>query len=677
MKKTTLLFLAFLCLGIFNVTAQRENRSNPVHFGKEISPEKISPDGYIRCLTDEYEAFQRSQNSRNTSKEAFEAALALKIQEYKAQQAVSSQSGGIITIPVVVHVIHNGQAVGVAPNITDAQVESQITVLNQDYRRLTGTPGFNTNPVGADTQIQFALAKVDPNGNPTNGIDRVNLCKAAWLIGDITNGEVNTIVKPATIWDPTQYLNMWVVNFVENDVLGYAQFPDGSGLPGLPVNGGFADTDGVVANYNFFGSSVFNDGTFLLSAPFDRGRTMTHEVGHWLGLRHIWGDGGCGVDDFCADTPASDAPNFGCATTHVSCGTVDMVQNYMDYSNDTCMNIFTQNQKDRMVVIMNNAARRSSLKTSTKDIAIPLFAIDAEVKIENSCAVSCGSSGGPKVISLYNRGTSNLTSATLNYTINGGANQVFNWTGTLTSNKFATITLPNSSANGTLTVTVATANGTTDQRISNNTATKTFGTPVQNYNSNLINFRLQLDFFGADITWTLKNSLGSILYTGGPYQDTSPNLGPLIQQQWNLPSNDCYTFQIIDSFGDGICCQWGNGYYDIKTPDDTVIASGGNFSGGESKTFAINLLSTDSFNSLQGISLYPNPTKDILNIKIDGMNGLPNSITIYNALGQVVENKTISSEANLTVNTSNYNSGVYFVKVTKDNESKTLQFIKN
>ncbi|GGD18593.1 M43 family zinc metalloprotease [Flavobacterium orientale] len=665
-------------MGINSVTAQREVQSKPTFFGKEISADKISPEGYIRCLTDEYEEFQRNQNARANSKEAFEAALELKIQEYKAQQAVSSQSGSIITIPVVVHVIHNGQPVGVAPNITDSQIESQITVLNQDFRRITGTPGFNNNPAGADTQIQFALAKVDPNGNPTNGIDRVNLCKTAWQIGNITNGEVNTIVKPATIWDPTQYLNMWVVNFVENDVLGFAQFPDGSGLPGLNTNGGLATTDGVVANYNFFGSIAFNDGSFLLSAPYNRGRTMTHEVGHWLGLRHIWGDGGCGVDDFCVDTPLSDAPNFGCAIGHVSCTSTDMVENYMDYSDDLCMNIFTQNQKDRMVVIMNNAARRASLKTSTKDVAIPLFAIDAEVKIENSCETGGCGTGTNKVVLLYNRGTSNLTAATLNYNFNGGTNQVVNWTGNLLSNKFATITLPNSTAQGLLTVTVATANNTTDQRVSNNTATKNFeGELIQNYASNLINFRLQLDNYGSDITWTLKNGLGNTLYFGGPYLDTDPNLGPLIQQQWNLPNNDCYTFQINDVFGDGICCAWGDGYYDIKTPEEIVIASGGDFGDGESKTFAINLLSNDSFDSLQGITLYPNPTKDVLNIKIDGMNGFPESLTIYNALGQVVENKTISTEANLSVNTSGYTTGVYFVKITKDNESKTLQFIKN
>src|SRR5690606_34291290 len=139
----------------------------------------------------------------------------------------------------------------------DEQVESQITVMTQDFRRMTGTPGFNTNPVGADTTIEFVLAKVDPNGNPTNGINRVNLCQASW-----STGAIDSTVKPTTIWDPTQYMNMWSVNFTDGSLLGYAQFPDGSGLAGMPGTGGPANSDGVVAGYRFFGSSDLTTGNF-------------------------------------------------------------------------------------------------------------------------------------------------------------------------------------------------------------------------------------------------------------------------------------------------------------------------------------------------------------------------------------------------------------------------------
>ncbi|WP_262706939.1 M43 family zinc metalloprotease, partial [Flavobacterium bomense] len=186
---------------------------------------------------------------------------------------------------------------------------------------------------------------------------------------------IETILKPNTSWDPALYLNMWSLKFTDNTLLGYAQFPDNNFaqnnpnyLQGLNPNGGPANTDGVVSSYDVFGSSAFG-GSFLLAPPYDKGRTMTHEVGHWLGLKHIWGDGGsrdsntkdCNASDYCDDTPKAGWENYECLITYDSCPTDpgnDMTENYMDYTNDACMNIFTQNQKDRITVIMNNAARR-------------------------------------------------------------------------------------------------------------------------------------------------------------------------------------------------------------------------------------------------------------------------------------------------------------------------------
>ena len=136
--------------------------------------------------------------------EQFEAWMANRIQ----QQQSMSQTGGIIYIPVVVHVIHNGDAYGVNENITDEQVQSQITVMTQDYRKMLGTPGYNTNAVGADVQVEFVLAKVDPNGNLTNGIDRVNLCQASW-----SDTDIDGIVKPTTIWGSNSIYEYVVCEF--------------------------------------------------------------------------------------------------------------------------------------------------------------------------------------------------------------------------------------------------------------------------------------------------------------------------------------------------------------------------------------------------------------------------------------------------------------------------------
>lgn len=672
-------------------------------FGKTIAPENILPDGYIRCASNEYEEYLRLQNPKLESREQFENWMASKISDANAIQNVSSQSGGIIYIPVVVHVIHNGDAYGVSENITDEQVQSQITVMTQDFRKMVGTRGFNTNAVGADVQIEFVLAKEDPNGNPTNGINRVNLCQASWSTTDI-----NGIVKPQTIWDPTQYMNMWSVNFTDGSLLGYAQFPSSSTLNGLNANGGAANTDGVVAGFRFFGSSDITTGTF--SSPYDKGRTMTHEVGHFLGLRHIWGDNNtCPTTntdqdkDFCADTPAASASNSGCPTNANSCPSNpgnDMVQNYMDYTNDACMNIFTNDQKLRITTVMNNSPRRLSLKTSTKDVAIPLFANDAEVKIENICGIvepSCTTpnpTAPAKIISLYNRGTSNLTSAVISYNMNGGANQTQNWSGNLAPNKYALVTLTNSTVNGTLNVSVTSANGVADQRATNNTASKVFGNAAGSLayaNSTSFTFNLTGDRWGSEINWELTNQAGAILYSGGiggTYPDAAADGTQVLvlNQVWNLPANGCYTLTVNDSYGDGLFDGVGQGFYTVTSGGTTLVNVTDFVESGNPQNTPISrvsyftnnaALSSDEFNLLQDVILFPNPSNDFFTIYVpQGIQRL-GKLEIFNNLGQQIAVKQIESESDLNINVSNYSNGIYFLNLNIGDHSKTLKFIKN
>lgn len=600
----------FLTVCLINSVFGQDKKVKKTLFGKSINADRINPEnGVIRCATPEYEEFLQEKDSKRMSLTQFESWLSPLLNKNAILR--TSQTNAIITIPVVVHVIYNGQAVGIAPNITDTQVESQITVLNQDYRKLINTPGYNTNPVGADSQIQFVLAQQDPNGNPTNGIDRVSICQESWGTADI-----ESTLKPATIWDPTQYMNIWTVQFTENNnLLGYAQFPDGSGLSGIGATGGNANTDGIVSSYTVFGSG--SGSSFLLKAPYNKGRTMTHEVGHWLGLIHIWGDTtNCNTNtDYCADTPVAQDSNYGCPTGIDTCTNksgLDMIENYMDYTNDACMNIFTQNQKDRMDAVLNNSIRRKSLKTSNKANAITLFSNDAEVKLESTCSQpSCSTTPNEIIqnITIYNRGTSSLTSATLNYSINGGNSIVYNWNGNLAKNKFATFSIPfNATINGTIAVSIDKVNGGIDQRTSNNTVTGNFVTPtaVSNYTPTQYVFRLQRDYFGSETTWNIKDSNGIVLYTGGPYDDTyvdenTISVTPeLITEIWFLASNQCYTFTINDSEGDGICCgtglgSSGNGFYDIKSSDGTIlISSGTTFQSSQSKSFFITTLLIDT-----------------------------------------------------------------------------------
>ena len=236
----------------------------------------------------------------------------------------------VINIPVIVHIVYNAAA----ENISDAQVQSQIDVLNKDFRKLNAEaasiPSTFLNLV-ADVEINFCLAQVTPTGTPTNGIDRYRTSKTSWSSNDDMKRPTKDGVAP---WDATRYLNIWVCNLGSGS-LGYSSFP------GAPLS-----TDGVVIDYRYFG-------TMNTRSPFHLGRTTTHEVGHWLNLFHIWGDTmDCSGTDKVDDTPKALDKNYGKPTfPHVSCNNGpngDMFVNYMDYTDDAAMFMFTKGQAERM-----------------------------------------------------------------------------------------------------------------------------------------------------------------------------------------------------------------------------------------------------------------------------------------------------------------------------------------
>jgi hypothetical protein len=268
-------------------------------------------------------------------------------------------SAPVVTIPVVVHVLYKNAT----QNISDQQIYSQIAVLNQDYRRMNAdtvnTPAiFDT--IAADINVEFCLATLDPQGNPTNGITRTSTTGGQLLgwFSPLSEDAKYDSLGGKNAWPADRYLNIWVCELFPG-LLGYAQFP-----------GGNAATDGVVITYTAFG----NMGT--VTAPSLLGRTTTHEVGHWMGLYHIWGDDqDCSGSDSIADTPNADqASSSDCQVTRNSCsnedaywGTTDpndMVQNYMDYSHDSCMNVFTNGQKARMYSFLYTDSLRLGLFTS-------------------------------------------------------------------------------------------------------------------------------------------------------------------------------------------------------------------------------------------------------------------------------------------------------------------------
>lgn len=292
---------------------------------------------------------------------------AMKWLEQNKQTLLSSKTKAVIKIPVVVHVVYKSAI----QNIPDSNIFSQISVLNECFRKVNSNYGNTRNifdTIGADIEIEFCLADKDPMGNPTTGIIRKSAPSNSAF--DPLSGFDN-VKKPSkggdTLWAPSQYLNIWTCDmslFSFEVVLGYAQFP-----------GMAAQTDGVVIQYNYFGRNA---------KPKFSGRTTVHEVGHWLGMRHIWADdspglsqpGTCDSTDFVGDTPnCKSQSQSNCDTVINSCsnedpywGSIDppdMVENYMDYSKDSCMTMFTKGQKARMYSFLNTDPMRLAITTST------------------------------------------------------------------------------------------------------------------------------------------------------------------------------------------------------------------------------------------------------------------------------------------------------------------------
>lgn len=268
-----------------------------------------------------------------------------------ANQQQRTTQGAVKTIPVVVHVVYKNET----ENISNAVIKSQLDVLNKDFRKLNTDMVSSTHPffaLAGDAGIEFCLASIDPNGNATTGITRT-----LTAVNEFTDDDAvkSALTGGANAWNATKYLNLWVCD-LGNTLLGYAQFP--SDLASLP------ETDGVVIGYQYFGLSGAIGGNNNL------GRTATHEIGHWLNLIHIWGDTpSCGADDLVTDTPKQAKENYTCPSTSNgfftdACTTTNpgiMYQNYMDYTDDACMSIFTVGQIARMSAVLNTA--RSALFT--------------------------------------------------------------------------------------------------------------------------------------------------------------------------------------------------------------------------------------------------------------------------------------------------------------------------
>ena len=311
-----------------------------------------------RCMTPQFISYQESLTP------GYEKAVTTTFNEAKT---LNAKSNSIYTIPVVVHIVHNTPA----QNIDDSVVFDQIRVLNEDYNRLnadTVNMRADFDIVKGSPKIKFKLAQIDEFGSPTTGITRTATSTTSFGSSALFTGDFSDLEKVKSTadgghdpWDTTRYLNIWVCNmaidFFGQEIpalLGYATPP--SGLANWPAGSTDGLIDGVVIQYQAFGSNNPNP-LDAGSGPVDvMGRTPTHEVGHYLGLRHIWGDGDCAAEDGIDDTPNADAesqqdcdPSKNTCTDNIQ-GTdlPDMIENYMDYSAETCQNSFTEGQVSLM-----------------------------------------------------------------------------------------------------------------------------------------------------------------------------------------------------------------------------------------------------------------------------------------------------------------------------------------
>jgi hypothetical protein len=683
-----------------------------------------------RCYTDEISHYYKQQNA-TIAQEITHTEFV--IQQYIQQQIHNNSVRNTITIPVVVHVIHDGDAIGVSENISEAQILSQIEVLNKDYRKINAdtvnTPGIFKS-LAADIEIEFCLAQRDPNGNPTTGIIRHNFGQSNYNEIALEN-----TVKPQTIWDRNNYLNVYTAR-LGGDIAGILGY---SSQPGFA-----ATTDAVVVGFQYFGT------TGNIQAPFNKGRTATHEVGHWLGLFHIWGQvGGCSDDDNVSDTPVSDQPYYGCPNfPQTSCSSSDMFMNYMDYTNDACMNLFTAGQKQRMRAVLNTV--RNSIQISNGCVEVPVNDLDVAIgDIIYPTANICDNPLTP-VVELINVGNETITSLTIVYQLNSGILQQYQWTGNLTFTNSVYITLPAISGiegNNDLYIQFTSPNSGNDQNVGNNQKNYSFqiSTPQQN-NSLPFSEGFETSPFPAsgwsilnpnnDRTFELSNyggfgnSITGILFDN--FSGTSGNnpknkIDALVTSNFDLigisprlsfsvahaKRNDNLSDSLIVYASNDCGSSWiriyGKGGSSLATAPNTNQAyvpnanewrkeviglsnyaiypsvkfkfenksDWGNFIYLDDINLEFLPSGVNEFERIIDVTIYPNPSSNLFNIEI--RTDVPDKITVqaFDLLGKLIFSEISNNTAGFQtqMNLIGESKGVYFVKIQSGNKVLTRKIV--
>ena len=562
------------------------------------------------------------------------------------ENASSNNKSGkaIITIPIVVHVVYNNES----ENISDAQILSQIDILNEDYRMINADTSSIPNyfkGIAADCEIEFCLAKIDPQGNPTSGITRTETSVTSFASTDPKSNATGG----KDPWPKDDYLNFWVCD-LGSGLLGFATFPGGS--PGK---------DGVVCTYTSVGRPPDNP----FSAPFNLGRTATHEIGHWLGLSHTFENGCKGTSqsncktqgDRICDTPPTSSANYGCpSSTKNSCTETpldknDMHQNYMDYVNDACMYLFTNDQKDAMLSVLNTS--RLSLQSS--EVCALLKDIDAGITQQVPMDTICGTDAFIPAVTLNNYGNDTLTTAIVKYQLDLGTVMNYSWTGSIPSLNSQIIYLPKilvDIGSHTFTSWSDLPNGGIDNLPENDTSQTTF--EFASGNSVMVNI-VTGDFTPAEsVSWNIQNSQGNIVASNSGYLKNSNNIESVCLAPGchvftiNDPnSNAIGTFSLVDTWGDTLIYQ--NDIYNYMM------------------TFCISLPPYLSFRNKindPDLLIFPNPTNGIIQITYPEQEFL--KAKVYNILGMEMGNglKSITHSGGIIkMNLSALDPGIYYIEL--------------
>ncbi len=585
------------------------------------------------------------------------------IEDYTANP--QKQTRAVKTIPVVFHVVYNTAA----QNVSDAQIQSQLAVLNADFRKLNAdwanTPAVFQGLV-ADCEVQFCLAQQDPAGNATTGINRVATNKTSFT----TNDAVKYAAQGgANIWDRNKYLNIWVCN-LSGGVLGYAQFP-----------GGAAATDGVVITYTGFGTM----GTAL--APFNKGRTATHEVGHWLNLYHIWGDDGtgCNGSDQVNDTPNQADENYGCPSfPQVSCANGpngDMYMNYMDYTDDACMYMFTTGQKTRISALFAAGGARVSLLSSPGCNA------------PGGGGAACGTATGLNATNIT------TTTATLNwgavanavsYNVQYRVLNAANWTtttsvtnsrnltgltaGTTYQYQVQTVCSGATAAYSSIGTfnTAAVAGGCSNSYESNNTLQTATIAALNTNLLSMIGSNTDKDYYKITTTNAapkLKVTLSTLpfdydvkLYNANGTQIGISQLGGNATEtiKYNAAAGATYYIQV---YGYNGAFSLANCY--------TLNASTSNVN------WRLDGNEDNELTNKAALNIYPNPAHDKVALQFFAEGNQAATVNIYSAIGQRILSEkytTTEGENNLSFDLQNLSNGIYIMELIENTERKLQKF---